>query len=296
VAKIAYLGTGNMGQGMIPRLLQAGHSVTAYNRTREKAQKVIDAGATFAATPREAVKDAEIVFASVIDDNASRNVWTGPDGALAGELKPGVLLVECSTLSHDWLMELVGMAKAKKLRFLDCPVAGRPNAAAAGTLVVFAGGDAKDLDEVRPMLQPLSKKIYHFGPNGAGLSFKLIYNLMGATQVAALAEGLLACEAAGIDLKTAAAAFAGGATGSPHVIHHAPIMAEGNHENPPQFTGRGRLKDSTYGVKLITDKLHRQSKIGSATVEVFKQMVDFGMSERNDSELVDALIKIAKSK
>jgi len=294
MAKIAYLGTGNMGQGMIPRLLKAGHSVTAYNRTRAKAQSVIDAGAAYAATPREAVQGAEIIFSSVIDDTASRAVWTGPDGAFSGGIAAGTLMVECSTLSHDWVMELAGLAKQKNLRFMDCPVAGRPDAAAAGTLVVFAGGAAADLEEIRPMLQPLSKQIYHFGPAGAGLAFKLIYNLMGATHVAALAEGFLACEAAGINLKAAANAFAGGATGSPHVVRHAPFMAEGKHEDPPQFTGRGRLKDSTYGVQLA-EKLGRQAVIGKATASVFKQMVDIGMAERNDSELIDALRKAAKA-
>ena len=294
MAKIAYIGVGNMGRAMIVRLLKAGHQITAYNRTPEKAKAVVDAGAKLAKTPAEAVEGADVVFSSVSNDDASREVWTGPHGILAGKLRPATLVAECSTLSHDWVMELAGLVKAKGLRYVDCPVAGRPDAAEAGELRVYIGGAKEDLEELRPYIEPFSKKIWHFGPVGAGTAYKLIYNLMGVIQVASVAEAMLQCEAAGIDLHAAAEAFALGYTGSKHVAHHAATMAEGKRGQRVAFSGKGRLKDSQYGVQLAK-KLGRQALVGEAASDVFAQMVEVGMGDANDSELIDALRKITKS-
>ena len=293
MAKIAYIGVGNMGRAMILRLLKAGHEITAYNRTPEKAKAVVDAGAKLAKTPAEAVAGADVVFSSVLNDEASRQVWTGPQGILAGKLKPRALLAECSTLSHDWVMELAGLVQAKGLRYVDCPVAGRPDAAERGELRVYIGGTKEDLDELRPYIEPFSQKIWHFGPVGAGTAYKLIYNLMGVIQVASVAEAMVQCEAAGIDLHAAAEAFALGYTGSKHVAHHAETMAEGKRGQKVAFSGKGRLKDSQYGVQFA-QKLGRQAFIGQAASDVFGQMVEVGMGDANDSELIDALRKIAK--
>jgi len=292
VAKIIYLGTGHMGEAMIMNLLDAGHSVTVYNRTPEKANRVIEAGAKFAPTPRAAVEQgADAVFASLTDDNASREVWSGPEGVMSADIAQGTIVVESSTLSYDWVLELNGLARKKGLRFLDCPVAGRPDYAAAGILVVFVGGDERDLEEIRSLLEPLSREILRFGGPGSGTAFKLIYNLMGGTHVAALAEGLVAAEGAGLDLEVAAHAFSTGAVGSPHVVRHAAFMSQGKHEKPIAFTGRGRLKDTSYGVDF-TEKLGCQAVIGNATVKVFQGMVNIGMGESNDSMLIDAIRKI----
>ena len=293
MATIAYIGVGNMGRAMILRLLKAGHGITAYNRTPEKAKAIVDAGAKLARTPAEAVEGADVVFSSVTNDGASREVWTGPRGILAGKLEPGTLVAECSTLSHDWVMELAGLVKAKGLRYVDCPVAGRPDAAEAGELRVYIGGAKEDLEELRPYIEPFSKKIFHFGPVGAGTAYKLIYNLLGVIQVASVAEAMVQCEAAGIDLHTAAEAFALGYTGSKHVSHHSAVMAEGKRNQEVGFSGKGRLKDSQYGVQFAR-KLGRQSIVGDAAVAVFNQMVEAGMGDANDSEVIDALRAIAR--
>src|SRR5687768_16232185 len=238
MSNIAYIGVGNMGRAMILRLLKAGHTITAYNRTPEKAKSVVDAGAKLAETPAQAVKGADVVFSSVTNDDASRKVWTGPDGILAGKLRPNTLEAECSTLSHDWVMDLAGLVKAQGLRYVDCPVAGRPDAAEAGELRVYICGLEADLEELRPYIKPFSAKIFHFGPVGAGTAYKLIYNLLGVIQVASTAEAMVQCEAAGIDLHTAADAFALGYTGSKHVAHHSAVMAEGKRNQPVGFSGR----------------------------------------------------------
>ena len=292
MAKVAYIGVGNMGQAKILRLLGAGHSVTAYNRTPEKTRVVQEAGAAIAPTPAAAIEGADVVMSSVTNDDASRAVWTGASGILAGTPRRDALLAECSTLSHDWVVELAGIVRKRGLRFIDLPVAGRPDAAEAGELRVYAGCSKEELDELRPVLAAFSKKIFHFGPPGAGTAYKLIYNLLGVIQVASLAEAMVQCEAAGIDLKVAAEAFTLGYTGSRHVATHAAVMAEGKRNQPVGFPGRGRLKDSQYGVQFA-EKLGRQALVGKAASDVFAQMVEVGMGELNDSELIDALRVIA---
>ena len=154
--------------------------------------------------------------------------------------------------------------------------------------MVFAGGAADDIEAARPTLDAIAKTVTRFGPLGAGISYKLIYNVTGAIQVAALAEGMYACEAAGIDLKVAAAAFVAGATGSPHVSRHSKYMAYQSHEDPVQFSGKNRIKDLTYGIDLM-EELGAQSVIGRATRDVFGQMVGLDMGDLNDSELIDTL-------
>jgi len=288
MAKIAFLGAGMMGQAMIRNFLSAGHEVTVYNRTAEKARPLGEFGAELVITPREAASGADVIISSLINDDASRAVWSGSDGALQAELKPGAYAIEMSTVSLTWVSELNGLAKSRGLHFMDCPVAGRPDVAESGQLKIFAGGSAEDVDAMRSLLGAISKSVMHVGDVGSGITFKLIYNVMGAIQVAACAEGMQACEAAGIDIGVAAEGFSTGATGSPHVVRHARYMAENSHEDPVQFSGRNRIKDLAYGIGLIED-VDGQSVIGHAAKEVFEQMVDLAMGDLNDSELIDTL-------
>lgn len=285
MAKIGFLGAGTMGRAMVRNLLGGGHEVCVYNRTLAKARTLEADGATLAATPREAAAGADAIFSMVTDDAASRACW---DDALAADLEPGALAIESSSVSRDRVLELAALAAARGLRFLDCPVAGRPDVAEAGALAVFAGGAPDDVEAARPILAPISKSVTHFGPVGSGIAFKLIYNVMGTVQVAALGEAMFACEAAGIDLGAAAETFSTANTASPHVIRHSRYMAHGEHEDPVQFSAFGRIKDLSYGIELI-EKIGAQSVIGRATRSVFEQMVARGDGDRNDSELIDTL-------
>jgi 3-hydroxyisobutyrate dehydrogenase len=282
-----------MGQPIARNFLRGGHTVKVYNRTLEKARPLEALGAVLAATPKEAAAGADIIISSLINDDASRATWTGPEGALQAELKSGAYAIEMSTVSLAWVSELDGLAQARGLHFLDCPVAGRPDVAESGQLKVFAGGSAEDVDAIRPVLDAISKTVMHVGGVGRGITFKLIYNVMGAIQVAACAEGMQACEAAGIDIAVAAEGFSNGATGSPHVVRHSRYMAENSHENPVQFSGRNRIKDLAYGIRLIEDA-GGQSRIGHTAKQVFEQMVELAMGDLNDSELIDTLRVVHK--
>src|SRR5512145_812682 len=160
--KVAVLGLGNMGAAMAQNLLKAGFPLTVYNRTQSKADLLATHGAQVASTPRTAAAGAEVVIAMVGDDSASRAIWLGANGALAAA-EPETVLIECSTLSIDWVRELAGLAAARGLAFLDSPVAGSVDAAQSGTLKMMVGGDAAPLERVRPVLAALSSQIVHFG-------------------------------------------------------------------------------------------------------------------------------------
>lgn len=287
MARIGFLGAGNMAQGMVRRLIGAGHALNVYNRSPAKLKPLVDAGAKPAATPRQAAEGADAVFAMVADDPASRAVWLGPDGALAAKTAPGTFVVECSTLSRDWVMELAGAAKAEGLRFIDCPVTGLPDMAAQGKLVLLVGADKADLEAAKPLLQPLNSEIIHFGPVGAGTAYKLIVNTMGAVQIAAVAEALLVAEAAGLDLKTVDHALSTGAGASRQVIRNSGLMSRGVHE-PATFSGKLRLKDASYGLALAR-KLGVNVGVCTAAVAAFQKSVDVGMGDANESRVIDAL-------
>ena len=291
MAKIAFLGMGNMGAPMARCLMKGGHQLTVWNRTPEKAKVLQKEGAILAASPKAAVENAAAIFTMLTDDKASRAVWTEPDGILAGNPAPNAIAIESSTVSNAWVKELAAAATSKGLRFVDCCVAGRPDAAEAGSLHVFTGGEVNAVNEVKEIVKPFSKSFSHFGGVGMGNAFKLIYNVMGAVQVAALGEAMQACDAAGIDLKAAANAFSIGNTNSGHVIRHAKYMSTGQHENPVGFSPRLRVKDINYGIEFI-EQSGGQSRLGHTAAEVFNQAVRIGMGDANDSELIDALRKI----
>ncbi len=294
MAQLAFLGAGNMGRPMIANMLRAGHEVAVYNRTRGKVRELEAAGARYCATAREAVVGASAILAMVIDDQASRACWTGPDGALAGVSAGDVLAIECSSLSRDWVLELAGLMPGG-MRFVDCPVAGRPDAAAAAKLKVFAGGAVDDVARARAVVSAFAEEVIHFGGLGSGVAFKLIYNLLGASQIAALAEALYACESIGIDLQAAAQVFASGGTASAHVVRHAKWMASGNHPDPAQFTGDGRLKDLDYALALLAANGLRSAS-GDGAHGVFNLMRSLGMGDLNDSQVFEALRRHASGK
>jgi 3-hydroxyisobutyrate dehydrogenase len=144
----------------------------------------------------------------VSDDAASRSLWLGDDGVFAADLAPGTLAIECSTLSHDWVLELAEQATRRSLRYIDAPVTGLPNMAAAGELTMLVGADAEDLQVARPILSAFSNQTLHFGAIGTGTVYKLMINLLGAIQIASVAEGMALAERAGLNLRTVANAIA----------------------------------------------------------------------------------------
>lgn len=287
MAKIAFLGLGVMGREMALRLVKAGHTVAVYNRTADRTRPLVAAGARAAPTPAEAAAGAEIVISMVADDAASRAVWFGPDGALAGLSTPGALAVESATLSRAWVLDLDAAARRRGFDFLDCPVTGGPDGARDGRLTLLVGGASATLGRAWPVLKAYAGRALRFGPVGAGTAYKTMVNLMGAVQAVALAEGLLTAERAGLDLKTVAEALKSGAVASPLVKYLVERMTTGNHDDV-YFAARWRLKDASYGLALATEA-GQATPISALATELFRLAVARGWGDKNSSVVIETL-------
>jgi 3-hydroxyisobutyrate dehydrogenase len=286
MSRVAFIGLGRMGQGMAGRLVAAGHTVVVHNRTRERATDLLAAGARWAASPADAAGGAEAVLVMVSDDAASRSVWLGADGVLAGDTAPDAVAIECSTLSHDWVLELSAAVAAKKLRYLDCPVTGLPEAAAAGQLTLLVGGEPAVVEAVEPLLRQLSVDRVHFGPVGAGTAYKLVINLMGAVQIAAAAEAMAMAERAGLDLDLVAATIAAGQAASPQVVRNTRRMLAKDQGADVVFSGHLRRKDAAYGVRLA-DALGVGAPFGRVALAGLDALVAAGLGDQNESSIIE---------
>ena len=286
MATVAFIGLGNMGVGMAHRLLQAGHDLRVYNRTSSKAAELERAGARCCPTPREACTGVEAIFAMTADDVSSRSVWSGPHGVLAARLAPRALAIECSTLSCKWVMELAAEARTHDLRYLDAPVTGLARNAADGTLTLLVGADPADLESARPLLNAVADRIVHFGAVGAGTAYKLIVNLMGAVQIASLAEGFALAERAGLDLDTVANAITTGQAASPQVVRNARRIVDGDHDQNVVFTPVLRLKDVSYALQFAQG-LGMRAPFGQVAAGQLQQLIDLGHSRANESKIIE---------
>lgn len=277
MARFAFFGLGRMGSGMAARLAGAGHEVRCWNRSAKPG--------TFA-TPEEAARGCDAAFAMLADDVASRAVW---DAALPA-LPKGAFVIECSTLSAARVRELSAQAQARGLRYIDSPVTGLPDAAAAGALTLFVGADKVDLEAARPLLAPISTEIAHFGPVGAGTVYKLLINLMGAVQIAAVGEGMALAEKAGLDLAQVAAMLAKGQSASPQAVRAANRIVAADHDRNVLFTGRLRRKDASYGVALARE-LGIAARLGETALDAYERLVRAGLGDVNETRIVDVPAK-----
>jgi 3-hydroxyisobutyrate dehydrogenase len=267
--RVAFIGLGRMGHGMAGRYLDAGFAVAIWNRSKAKAEDLIARGAQWATSPEDAADDADAVVTMVADDEASRAVWLGKDGA-ATTMKAGTLAIECSTVSYQHALEMARELRSRGLIYIDSPVTGLPDAAASGKLTLLVGADPADLENARPYLVPLSTTIRHFGDVGTGTVYKLINNLMGAIQIAGIAEGLAIAEQAGLDMKLVLEAVETGVAASPQVIRHSRRMV-GRSFAGATFTAALRHKDAAYAVKLAESLLSDPPLVGRAAVEAYER-------------------------
>jgi 3-hydroxyisobutyrate dehydrogenase len=267
MARVAFIGLGRMGHGMAGRYLDAGFTVSIWNRSKAKAEDLIARDARWATSPEDAAIDADAVVTMVADDEASRAVWLGTDGA-ATTAKAGTLAIECSTVSYRHALDLARELRGRGLVYIDSPVTGLPDAAASGKLTLLVGADPADLERARPYLVPLSTTIRHFGAVGSGTVYKLINNLMGAIQIAGLAEGLAIAEQAGLDMKLVLESIETGVAASPQVIRHSRRMVARNFAGA-SFTATLRHKDAAYAVALAESLLSAPPIMGRAAVESY---------------------------
>jgi 3-hydroxyisobutyrate dehydrogenase len=276
-----------MGGGMARRLCSAQFPLAVWNRNPEKAKPLADQGATIARTPREAAGQADVIISMLADDVASRSVWLGQDGALAGA-KPGTMLVECSTLSVGWVKELAEHARERQCELLDAPVTGTKPHAAAGELNFLVGGSEKALESIRPVLMAMGKSATHLGPTGSGAIIKLINNFLCAAQMIGLAEGLSMVERSGLNRDQAMTVLSNGAAGSPLFKMLSTRMTA--RDFTPNFMLRLLVKDVTYAINEARS-FGLELTTAQNALAMLRRAVDAGDGDKDMSVVVETIRK-----
>jgi 3-hydroxyisobutyrate dehydrogenase len=230
--RLGYLGLGLMGAPMTRRLLQAGHQVTAWNRSTDKVARLVQAGAKGATTPQEVAAGAGIIFMCVTDATAVEEVVFGP-GGLAGAPGAGRLIVDFSSIHPEAARDIASRLKAENgMNWIDAPVSGGAKGAEEGTLAVMAGGDAADVERARPYVLAMARRFTHMGPLGAGQTTKLCNQVIVGCAMAVLAEATRLAVNAGIDAARLPEALAGGFADSIPLQLFVPRMVQGIHSPP----------------------------------------------------------------
>lgn len=221
--KIAFVGLGNMGGHIVERLIQKGHDVTGHNRTRSKAEWLVQKGMHWADSPRAAAESADVVFTMVTNASALSAITDGPNGLLAG-LHSGEILVDMSTVGAAFSRNLAARVREKGADMLDAPVSGSVVTVQQGKLSVMVGGRAETFERVRQVLLDIGPKVTHVGDNGLALSMKIATNLNLAVQMLAFSESVLLAEKSGIARETAVDVLVHSAIASPMVQYRGPFV------------------------------------------------------------------------
>ncbi len=215
--RVAVLGTGRMGSAMAERLAAEGAAVVVYNRGADRAAALASRiGATVAATPAEAASGADVVISMVADDAAVRELFLGADGVASG-IRSGAVAVDMSTVLPDTIRSVAPAVRARGAGILDAPVSGSVGSTLSGELTIMVGGEAADLERARPVLERLSRRVFHLGELGTGAAMKLAVNTLIFGLNEAVAEGLVLAERNGIDRAVAYDVLAASAAGAPMV-------------------------------------------------------------------------------
>jgi len=272
---------------MARQLLAAGFDLTMWNRSAGKAGALRAAGGRVAATPADAVQHADIVIAMLANDDVSKTVWTGEDGALAA-MKAGAIAIESSTLTGDWVFDLARQAVARGVRFLEAPVTGSRDQAAQGTLRFLVGGDAEAIELARPAFDAMGGALVHLGPVGSAATVKLANNYLCGVQAASLAEAIALFEKHGLDIEQAMSILFDGAPASPMVKGVGRRMLDRDYA--PHFVVPLMAKDLGYAAQALAD-VGIVSAIAQAARQRFIDADLVGEGDRDIAVIVEPLRK-----
>ena len=239
--RVGFVGLGIMGSRMAANLVRAGHAVTVYNRTRDKAEAwAAEHGGERADTPREAAEGAAVVITMVVDGAQVEHVLLGEDGAAHGAA-PGTLMIDMSTIAPADVRRIGAALAERQLGFVDAPVSGSSPKAQDGTLTIMAGGSEADFGRAKPFFDAMGETILHVGPLGHGQTVKVISNAVSATNAATLAQALVVGKATGVDLEALVTVLGASSSASTMVTLKAgPMLA---HDFTPLFRLEHMLKD-----------------------------------------------------
>lgn len=249
---IAFLGLGRMGLPMATNLVSAGHALTVWNRSPEKARRfATDHGARAAASPAEAVAGSDVVVTMLADDAALLAAWTGSEGALSS-VRPGALAIDMATVAPETIATLGGLLREKDVFLVDAPVSGSVPAATAATLLIMAAGDPAAVERAAPVLSALGDRVVRLGPSGAGSSMKLAVNAIVHSLNQAVSEALVLAERAGIDRALAYDVFADSAVAAPFVRYKRDAYVQPD-DRPVAFSLALAAKDLRLALDLAAE-------------------------------------------
>jgi len=289
MANLGFIGLGVMGSRMVKRLLGAGHQVTGYNRTKSKAQWLLDAGMKWADTPRAVVEASEISLSMVTNTSALRTIAEGPAGLLAG-IAPGRIHVDMSTVSPAYSEELARLIEGKGGAMLDAPVSGSVVTLEDGKLSLMVGGDPEVFEKVKPVLLDIGPKVTHVGRNGLAVTMKIATNLSLAVQMLAFSEGVLIAEKSGIKRETAVEVLTNSVIASPMVKYRGPFVLDMPEE--AWFNVNMMQKDMNLALEL-----GRQLDVPLPTTAVTNEFLTaargMGLQERDFAILFEVLAQMS---
>ncbi|OAI88379.1 NAD(P)-dependent oxidoreductase [Pseudomonas putida] len=282
---LGFAGIGLMGLPMCRRLLAAGHELTVWNRSPDKCAPLVAAGARQVQAPGELCEAADVVMLCLADTAVVREVVFGPDG-IAGKARPGQLLVDFSSLEPSATREMAAQLKAATgMGWLDAPVSGGTPGAQAGTLAIMVGGDASDLERVRPALLSLGQRVTHMGGVGAGQVTKACNQMIVACNALVIAEVVALAEKSGVDAGLIADALAGGFADSKPLQILAPQMAESRFE-PVKWHVRTLLKDLDSAVKFSREQ-GVATPVSGLAAQLMRLHGSQGYLEKDPATLID---------
>ncbi len=286
---VGFVGLGIMGRGMVKNLLDAGFSVCVWNRTAERTDPFVDAGATAGSDPSDVAAQSDIVITCVSDTPDVREVILGEAGVIEG-VKSGSLVVDMSTISPQVTREIASRLSERGVHMLDAPISGGSEGAAKGTLSIMVGGDAAQVDRAMPAFQAMGKTITHVGPIGAGQTVKLVNQIVVVVNMLAVGEALLFAQAAGVDLQKTLDAITGGAAGSWMLSNRGPQVVARDWR--PGFMIDLQQKDLRLALEAADEM--GVPLLGTSTVfHLYRTLQRAGLGEEGNHGLVKALENLA---
>lgn len=276
---IGFVGLGDMGKAIVPRLIAAGHSVTGWNRTEKRALPLLSLGMRWANSPRDAAREADIVFSIVTDSAAVKSVALGPQGIISG-LRKGAVYLDMSTIAPETSRTVAAEFAKAGLIMMDAPISGTTLTLSQGKASLMVGGEKAAFERVKNVLQAIGPQVTYIGKQGLAVQLKVALNMALVIQVVGFCEGIALAEKGGVPREVAVEAFLKSVIASPVISYRAPLILEGH------------ISDATYGNVNLQQKdmllaldLGRQMGVpiplGAAANEMLNACRGLGL-EQND--------------
>ena len=277
--EIGFIGLGDMGQGIVPRLLAAGHGVTGWNRTASKAEPLTELGMVRADTPAGVARASELVFSIVTDAAAVRSVALGGDGVIAG-LDAGSVYLDMSTIDPEVSREINGQFTAAGLTMLDAPISGSPITLERGSASIMVGGNRAAFERVEPVLHDIGSKVSYIGDSGAAVQMKVAINLTLIVEMVVFCESVALAEKGGVARDVAVDAMLKSVVASPVMGYRGPFILEGNMPDRPLADVSLQQKDMILALE-VARRQGSPAPLGAVANELLNACRGLGIDHRD---------------